>query len=133
MSHTVTLHTWPQASEVLAKAAAWIKRRAEAGKPVKLTLEEERRTSPQNRHMWAALSDVSRQVDWYGQRLTPEDWKHVFSAALYKQRSVPGIDGGFVVLGMPTSKMSVSQMGDLLTLILAFGAERGIVWSKDAQ
>jgi hypothetical protein len=75
------------------------------------------------------LTDVSRQVEWYGQQLAPEDWKHVFSASLKQQRAVPGLDGGFVVLGQSTSRMTIREMSDLIELMLAFGSERGVKWS----
>lgn len=85
------------------------------------------RTLEQNAKLWAMLTDVSEQVNWHGQKLTPEDWKHVFSAALNQQRVVPNIDStGFVVLGQSTSKMTVHQMADMIELINAFGAERGV-------
>lgn len=85
------------------------------------------RTLEQNAKLWAMLNDVSEQVNWHGQKLTPEDWKHVFSAALSQQRVVPNIDStGFVVLGQSTSKMTVRQMADMIELINAFGAERNV-------
>lgn len=87
------------------------------------------RSLEQNAALWAMLTDVSRQVDWHGQKLTPEDWKHVFSASLKQQRAVPGLDGGFVVLGQSTSKMTVREMSDLMEIITAFGAERGVRFS----
>ena len=69
-------------------------------------IKEKTRSLEQNSLLWALLTDVSRQVDWYGRRLSPENWKNVFSAALKKQDVVPNIDGdGFVVLGQSTSKM----------------------------
>ena len=76
--------------------------------------------------MWAQLEDISRQVDWYGQKLTKEEWKDVFSAALKRQKVVPGLDGGFVVCGQRTSKMGKREMADLLELMNAFCAERGV-------
>ena len=75
------------------------------------------------------LTDISKQVDWYGRKLAPEDWKHVLSASLKKQDAVPGIDGGFVVLGLSTSKMTKGEMADLQTLIEAFGAQQGVKFS----
>lgn len=96
-------------------------------------IRSETRSTQQNARLWAQLTDVSEQVDWYGQKLTPENWKHVFSASLKKQEAVPGIDGGFVVLGQSTSKMTVAEMGDLMTLIDAFGAERGVIFGDEAK
>ena len=89
------------------------------------------RTIEQNKILWAMLTDVSDQVNWHGNKLSNEDWKHIFSAALSQQRVVPNIDGnGFVVLGKSTSKMSVAEMSDMIELIQAFGAERGVKFNE---
>lgn len=65
-------------------------------------------------------------------KLESEDWKHIFTAALKGQRSAPGINGGFVVLGQSTSKMRVGEFSELIELIHAFGAERNVKWSDEA-
>lgn len=91
------------------------------------------RTIDQNALMWQRLTEISKQVEWYGERLSNDDWKDIFSASLRKARVVPGIDMGTVVpLGMRTSDMSKQQMSDLLELIAAFGAERGVKF-RDMQ
>jgi hypothetical protein len=84
------------------------------------------RTTDQNRLLWALLTDVATQVEWYGQKLAPEDWKHIFSASLNQQRAVPGLEGGFVVLGQSTSRLTKREFSDLVDLIQAFGAERDV-------
>jgi hypothetical protein len=101
-------------------------------KPLQVTIQEDTRSLAQNRMLWACLRDVSEQVIWYGKKLDSESWKHVFSAALNRQETVPGIDGGFVVLGKSTSKMRVSEMRDLITLIHAFGVQRNIKFSDES-
>ena len=89
------------------------------------------RSLEQNARLWAMLNDVASQVEWYGKKLDSEDWKHVFSASLRKLSVVPNIDGtGFVALGLSTSKMTKRELGDLMELISAFGAERGVVWTE---
>ena len=88
--------------------------------------EPKPRSIDQNRRMWAMLRDVSRQVDWHGQRLTDGEWKDVFTAALKRQKVVPGIDGGFVVLGTSTRRMTIAEMAELMTLMEAFGAQQGV-------
>ena len=100
-----------------------------AGHRLRLSVKRETRSTAQNARMWAMLEDVARQVEWHGRKLSKEDWKHVFSASLKLQDAVPGIDGGFVVLGQSTSKMTVGEMGDLMTLMEAFGAEQGVRFS----
>jgi hypothetical protein len=92
-----------------------------------------KRSQEQNRRLWAFLGDIAEQVDWYGQKLSPDDWKSIFTASLQKSRVVPGLDpGSFVVMGLRTSKMNKQEMIDLMTLIEAFGAERGVVFSDPA-
>ncbi len=91
-----------------------------------VTIHEPTRNLEQNAALWAALSDISKQVEWYGQRLTPEEWKDVFTASLKRQKVVPGLDGGFVVCGLSTSKMGKSEFSQLLDLAYAFGAEKEV-------
>ena len=98
-----------------------------------VTLQEPTRTLDQNALLWALLTDVSRQVEWYGRQLGPEDWKHVFTASLRRLDVVPNLEGtGFVALGLSTSRMSKRELSDLCELILAFGAERGVRWTEQA-
>lgn len=86
-----------------------------------------RRSIDQNALMWSLLGQISKQVDWYGQKLSSEDWKDVLTASLRRTRVVPGIDAGtFVPLGMRTSQMTKEEISELLELIYAFGAERGV-------
>jgi hypothetical protein len=96
-----------------------------------VTISEPTRTLDQNALMWPLLQEISRQVDWYGQKLTDEEWKDVFSASLKKQKVVPGLDGGFVVCGQRTSKMSKKEFSELIELIYAFGAQKGVKFSDE--
>lgn len=124
-----------ESTEGLANAAQWMIHNVSKGLPagtVVITLGREIRNNDMNARLWATLNDVSTQVDWYGQKLSKEDWKHVFTASLEKQRVVPGIDGGFVMCGMSTSKMDKRTFGDLLEIINAFGAQHGVKWSDPA-
>ena len=95
-----------------------------AWKPLKNT-----RSLKANAAMWAALTDISRQVVWHGNKLSPEEWKEVISAGLKQQRAVPGIEGGFVVLGVRTSRMSIKEMGAMIELCYAFGSQQGVKFS----
>ena len=89
-------------------------------------ISEPTRSLESNSLLWVLLGEVSKQVEWYGSKLTAEEWKDVFSASLKKQKVVPALDGGFVVCGQRTSKMTKSEFSDLIELIQAFGAERGV-------
>ena len=96
----------------------------------RISFKASKRTVDQNSLLWAHLTDISRQVIWYGQKLTPDDWKSVLTASLRKSQVVPGIDAGTLVpLGMSTSGMSKQEFSDLLELIQAFAAQQGAVLS----
>jgi hypothetical protein len=92
-------------------------------------IKRNRRSLGQNALMWSLLSDISLQVEWHGEKMSRKDWKWVFTAAIRRQRMVPGIDGGMVFLGEPTSGMSKQEMSDLIELLYSFGAEHGVEWA----
>ena len=98
-----------------------------------MTLAEPKRSLIQNDRMWAMLTEVSKQVVWYGKKLTPEAWKCVFSASLKKQDVVPGLHGDFVVIGQSTSRMSKREMSEMIDLMDAFGAEQGVRFEETAH
>jgi hypothetical protein len=97
--------------------------------------QEPKRTTDQNSRFWALLTAISTQLPWHGQRLTPDDWKLVFMAALNQElRLVPNIHGnGFVQLGRSSSKLSKAEMSELMELIEAFAAERGVDLKEPAN
>lgn len=123
MKYIITNHTRPRIHSAITQATdGWI-----------VDIREPTRSLQANAYMWAALSDVADQVIWYGRKLTAEEFKHVFTAALKKQDVVPGLDGGFVVLGLSTSKMTIREMSDLIEIIHAFGAEHNVRFSAPEQ
>lgn len=94
-----------------------------------------KRTVPQNDRMWAMLTEVARQTDLHGVKLSPDDWKLVFLDALKRElRTVPNLDGtGFVNLGRSSSDLSKQEMGDLMEIIAEWGSRHGVVFSDDQQ
>lgn len=97
---------------------------------VDLYRPEDLRNNEQNKKQWAMFSDIALQVEWHGEFYQPEDWKDILSADWSKQKIVPGIGGGFVALGVRTSKMKRREMAELIELAYAFGAEKGVKWSE---
>ena len=88
--------------------------------------------------MWPLLRDISKQVQWQVNGaltfMDEYDWKDVFTAALKKHNRIAmGIDGGFVFLGMRTSKAKKSEIIDLIEMIYAFGSERDVKWSEECH
>ncbi len=111
-----------------ARACKWI---MQAPPRSRVEIKGEKRTLDQNAKMWSMLTDVAYQINWYGQKLTPDDWKDIFTASLRKARIVPNLDGnGFVQLGLHTSDFSKSEMSDMIELMFAFGSEKSVVWSE---
>ena len=96
------------------------------------------RSTEQNKRFHAMIRDVADQIQWqdvFGRpkRMKVESWKRFFLAMYARGRGeenevVPNEDGdGFYDLGPPrSSKLSVEEMTDVMELIAAFGAERGV-------
>lgn len=106
----------------------------EAPQGMVVEIKEQKRSLEQNAHLWAILGDISEQVEWYGQRLLSEDWKHILTAGLKReQRVAPGIDGGFVVLGTSTSRMTKAELSELIEFAYAFGASKGVRFVSQSE
>lgn len=110
----------------------------QAGRVLRVTVGEPKRSLEQNDRMWAMLTEISQQLEWVVdgalRKLAPEEWKDILTAGLKReQRVAQGIDGGFVILGQRTSKMTKRELSDLIELIAAFGAERGVKFSEVAH
>ena len=119
--HTAVMSIWK-----LAKAHLSAQRR------MLLTLAPETRTLAQNRLMFSCLTDLSNQVEWFGKRMTPKDWKCWITGHLNGQDLHPNMDGsGFisVTAGQSTSAMSIAEMTAVIDLAHAFGSDKGVVWS----
>lgn len=97
-----------------------------------------RRTLDQNKKLWPMCTDIAKQVEWYGQKLSKEDWKDVFVGSLKGQRPIPGIpmDGvtaPLVMVGGGSSRLSVREFCDLIEFIYSFGNDRGVIWSDPSK
>ena len=117
------------------EAWRWCKAMLIAGHRLSVEIRKATRSTEQNRMLWSILTDLSTQCEWAvdGQmvKLPPEDVKHILTAGLKRhQRMARGIDGGLVILGQSTSRMTVAEMGELITLGHAVGDERGVKWSR---
>lgn len=132
MSERLTIRMWePVQAHRAIQATVWpqLKAMLMAGHRMVVEVKPETRSLEQNARLWAMLAEISEQVEWYGNKLTPEEWKDVFSAAMKRSKVVPGLDGGFVVCGQSTSKMTRGEMSEMQSLMEAFGAEKGVRFS----
>lgn len=92
-----------------------------------LTIKEATRTTDQNSKMWAMLSDIARAKP-EGRVMTAENWKAAFMSALgHEILWQPGLDGGPPFpAGYRSSRLSKSQMSDLIEFITEYAARHGV-------
>ncbi|MDZ5615025.1 recombination protein NinB [Achromobacter xylosoxidans] len=101
----------------------------------RVEIKPKTRTTAQNDMMWSILTDISRQVQFVVNgalvNIEPEEVKDVLTAGLRQEmRMAMGLNGGVVMLGQRTSRMSVRDMTQLIELAYAFGNEKGVEWSR---
>ena len=82
----------------------------------------------------AALSDISRQVDWYGENYRQRTGTRSVGKP-QKQRAVPGLDGGFCRTRVIHKQNVKDEMSELLELALAFGewAKRPVTFATNKR
>lgn len=119
----------------LSEAFRWASELVRLSLPgrVALFVGPPRRTREQNDKIWPMLRDIAKQVPWNGVLLSDYDWKDLVTAALKRQKLVPGLDGGLVVLGGHTSRMSVEEVSEMVEFMYAWGTEHGVIWSDPAE
>ena len=89
------------------------------------------RSLDQNALLWAMLSDVSRAKP-QGRAHTAEAWKCLFMHACgHAVQFEMGLNGQPFPTGFSSSKMTVAEMSDLITFIIAWGDENGVRWSHE--
>lgn len=99
----------------------------------KIEAKEASRTLDQNSAQWPILEAFSKQLQWpvNGQMcsLTPEEFKDVLTAA-FKNETSPrlamGLNGGVVMLGTRTSKMTKQTFSEWLEFLHAVAAMKGV-------
>lgn len=94
-----------------------------------VTVKEAVRSTAANDKMWALLSDISRAMP-DGRRHVPEVWKSLMLHACgHAVQFEMGLNGQPFPTGFRSSKLSKSQMSDLLEFIIQWGDEKGVVWT----
>ena len=95
-----------------------------------VSIREATRSNDQNSKLWAMLSDISRAMP-EGRRWTPETWKAALMHSLGHQvQFCEGLDNsGPFPLGFRSSRLTVKQMADLITVAQEYGDRHGIQWT----
>jgi hypothetical protein len=95
-----------------------------------VNVREATRGPSQNDKMWAMLSDISRAKP-AERRHTPEVWKCLMMKACgHAVQFEMGIDGEPFPVGFRTSRLTKSQMSELIEFMYAYGAEHSVQWSE---
>lgn len=98
---------------------------------------DEIRTIAQNRRFHAMVREIARQVKWAGDYMDEETWKLLLLASAYGQEPVPNpLDpqAPFVIRNKRRSRgLVITEMADLITMLLAFGNEHGVKWGDEEQ
>lgn len=95
-----------------------------------VNIRPETRSNEQNAKMWAMLSDIARAKP-QGRDMPTDRWKCLFmDAAGIKADWEPGIDSGVVNVGYRSSRMTVSQMRDMIECMYAYGSEHEVEWHE---
>ena len=87
------------------------------------------RSSDQNAAMWSVLTQINRQRPTHnGVKMSAVLWKAVFMQALGAELvMLPTLEGdGLFPFGHRSSKLTVSEMGDLIELMLSWAATEGL-------
>ncbi len=96
-------------------------------------VREPKRSLDQNALLWPLLECFAEQLLWPVNgamaRLEASEWKDLLSGAFRQdaQRIAMGLNGGMVILGMRTSKMSKREFSEFVEFILSVAADRGVV------
>ncbi len=106
---------------------------ANAPADYRIEIKEPARTLDQNAAQWPYLDAFSKQLMWpvNGQMvwLEPEEFKDILTAAFHGEtvRLAQGLNGGVVMLGLRTSKMSKAVFSQWIEFLKATAALRGVV------
>lgn len=93
-----------------------------------LEARDRTRTDDQNRLLWPMLKCFEEQANIGGRTFKDYQWKSIFMEALgHEQEILPSLDGSrWFPAGLRTSKLGVREFSDLVTLLQAEAAERGV-------
>jgi hypothetical protein len=106
--------------------------------PLSIKIAPMGRTLDQNALLWPLLECFSQQLQWPVNgamvNLEPEEWKDILTAAYRNetQRVAMGLNGGMVMLGMRTSKMTKAEFSEFIEFIHAVAAEHDVNLLREA-
>jgi hypothetical protein len=93
-----------------------------------------RMTDAQRRLLNAACNDLALGINWHGNRLSKDDFRHMISGTILGWRMMPAIDmgtgaPGFIMLGGSSLDLTRTQATDAITAAFHIGdqpSEQGL-------
>lgn len=98
----------------------------------RIALLPPQRSDDQNAKLMSMLEAVSRQKIHAGRCYDTAQWKILFMHACGQEvEFAPSLDGStFIPFGGSTKRMSVAEMGELISFIDAWGAQNGVTFKE---
>lgn len=74
----------------------------------------------------SACGDLSSQINWHGNKLSKDDWRHLLSGTVLGWRMMPAIDNGegrqgFIMLGGSSLNLNRKQCTEAIEMAFAIG------------
>jgi hypothetical protein len=97
-----------------------------------VTVKPATRSLAENAMLHALLTQISKQVEWAGQKRDIETWKRLLTAAWTRARGehvemLPALDGhGVDIVFRRTSNLTRGECAELIEFVLAWAAEHGV-------
>jgi hypothetical protein len=101
-----------------------------------LVLQEPTRTVRQNALLHSLFSQIAKQAEFHGRRLSPTQWKallisaHAIATGIGADM-VPGLEGEWVNLRESSAHMGVKRLNSLIEYTLAWAADNDIRIAAD--
>jgi hypothetical protein len=101
-----------------------------------LVLQEPTRTVRQNAMLHSLFSQIAKQAEFHGRRLTAIQWKTLLVSAHAVATGigtdmVPGLEGEWVNIRESTAQMGVKRLNSLIEYTLAWAADNDIRIAAD--
>ena len=105
---------------------------ASVDSPLIVTIDRYRskRSSDQNRRMWAMLRDIAEQVRPRGDVYATETWHHYFRERFLPHEDVRLPNGQVLSMAVSTTTLSTKDFADYMTQVEAWAAEHGVEWAE---
>lgn len=86
-----------------------------------------------NAALHATLTDVSKQLDYFGRKRSKNVWKGIFVsgweiATGRKPEILPGLEGEFINIRESTTDLSDQEIASLIEYITAYGIANGVLF-----